>query len=95
MSLPFVSIAYTPVPGSRDQSASNARNAASPSCPSTAAATSIRSAAAGADATCAAALRWRSQIADETPTTVATCASMKKAKNFQNRRPTAYSRINW
>ena len=41
------------------------------------------------------ALRFLSDIAAETPMTVVTCASMKKKKNFQNRRPTRYSSISW
>jgi len=33
-------------------------------------------------------LLCRSQIADDTPTIVVTCASMRMKKNFQKRRPT-------
>ena len=73
------------------------RNAGSPSRCSVAAAESSNRlpGCGGDDSDCAARLRWRSQIAVETPTTVVTCASMKTKKNFQNRRPTAYSLISW
>ncbi len=90
-------MAYTAGRGSRAHCFSRFCSAGSPSRSSVAAAwsRSVASVCFVAATYCAAAARWRSQIAVDTATTVVTCASIRKRKNFQNSRPNGYSLTSW